>query len=279
MNLIVASKGGFCFGVKKAIDTALKTSYEINDKSIFTFGPIIHNSHVIKYLDDKGIKVVEDIEEAKDQILIVRSHGVPFDFYEKAEKLNIKVVDTTCPFVRKVQNLAKKHWELGNKVIILGDSKHPEVIGINGWAKNEAIIIQSELDVQKLINIKDQKACILAQTTFPLKKWDHMVHTISEVVKNYECFNTICSATLERQEECEIIAKKVDCMIVVGGRNSSNTQKLYEISKKYCKNAVHIESVCELVMNNIVKYDSIGIVAGASTPEWIIQEIIDKLEK
>lgn len=279
MHLTIASKGGFCFGVKKAVDTAIKASEERQDKKIYTFGPIIHNSHVIKRLDDMGIQVITDLKQGQDQIVIVRSHGVPFAFYEEAKKLNIEVIDTTCPFVRKVQNLAKKYWDDGYKVVILGNPKHPEVVGINGWAHDEAIVIQDEKDIDKLPADKDQKLCILAQTTLSLTKWETMTEKIKLLFKETQCYNTICSATRQRQEECEIIAKKSDYMIVVGGKNSSNTQKLYEISKKHCKNAIHIESVSDLVMNNILKYDNIGVVAGASTPNWIIKEIKDKLEK
>lgn len=279
MQLTVASKGGFCFGVKKAVDTAIQASKEIQDKRIYTYGPIIHNSHVIHKLDQMGIKVIDSLEDAKDQIVIVRSHGVPLNFYDEAESYNIQIIDTTCPFVRKVQHLAKKYWEEGTQVIILGNPEHPEVIGINGWCHNEAIILQNKNDFELLQSITRDKLCVLSQTTLSLKKWTQMTDYIQVHFNEVKCYNTICSATRERQEECEIIAKKVDLMIVVGGKNSSNTQKLYEISKKYCKNAIHIESVSELMMNNVSKYVNIGIAAGASTPDWIINEIIDKLEK
>jgi len=279
MNLLIASKGGFCFGVKKAVDTAIQAANDAKGTNIYTYGPIIHNSHIVDRLDKMGVRVIENLEEAKGQTVIVRSHGVPLDFYERAKEYDIHIIDTTCPFVRKVQHIAKEHEEQGHTVVILGNPNHPEVIGINGWAKNKAIIIQTIEDLNKLSDYKDNKLCIVAQTTLSLNKWDEMTDIILKSNKNIECFNTICSATRERQEECKVIAKKVDYMIVVGGINSSNTQKLYEISKENCKKAVHIESVSQLMMNIIRKYDSIGIVAGASTPNWVINEVIDKLEK
>lgn len=279
MNLVVASKGGFCFGVKKAIDTAINATENIKDMSIFTYGPIIHNSHVIEKLEKMGIRVIDNLSEAENQTVIVRSHGVPLEFYKSAKSFGINIIDTTCPFVRKVQEIAKRHQEQGYEIIILGNPDHPEVIGINGWAGNKAIIINKKEDLNKLLDKNNKKFCVVAQTTLSLNTWDEMTNEILTISKNAECYNTICSATRDRQEECKIIAKKVDYMIVIGGKNSSNTQKLYEISKEFCKKAIHIESVSELMMNNISKYVNIGIVAGASTPDWVINEVIDKLEK
>lgn len=276
MKIRVASKGGFCFGVKKAVETALATAEEFEGKTIYTYGPIIHNNQVTDYLHKRGIQIIEDLTQVAGEIVIVRSHGVPIGFYQEAARLRIKVIDTTCPYVRKVQHLAKEYSSKGYQVVILGDRNHPEVIGINGWSDFKSIVLKNAEDLSE---IKDfPKLCFLAQTTLSLKTWRLLEQKSSELNGEVLLFNTICSATEERQTECEQLARESDLMIIVGGRHSSNTQKLYQIAQTYCPETIHIESAAELLVNLKRKYDNIGIAAGASTPEWIIQEIIEQLE-
>jgi len=276
VQIHVASKGGFCFGVKKAVETALAVATDFEGKQIYTYGPIIHNNQVTDYLGKRGIKIIDDLDTVPGEIVIVRSHGVPIDFYQKAAKLNIKVIDTTCPYVRKVQHLAKEYSSKGFQVVILGDEKHPEVIGINGWADFKCIVLKDASDLLRLSEYP--KLCFLAQTTLSLKTWKHLETCISQLDAEILLFNTICSATEERQQECLQLSKKVDLMIIIGGRHSSNTQKLYAIASENCANTIHVESASELLVNLNEKYDKIGIAAGASTPDWIIQEIIEQLE-
>lgn len=275
MKIFIAKNAGFCFGVKEAIDKTLNYVKESN-KKIYTYGPLIHNTQVIKYLKDLGVHSIENLEEAKNSIIIIRSHGVPLDFYDKANKYNINIVDATCPFVRKVQKIAREYYKKGYQIIIVGNANHPEVIGINGWCNNKSYIIENENQVEKIL--KFDKICAVAQTTLTLEKWNKVVNKLSEKTNEFREFNTICLATKERQEACADIAKKVEAMIVIGGYHSSNTQKLYDISKKYCKDTIHIEEAKELPLNQYKGLSKVGITAGASTPDWIIKDVIKKLE-
>lgn len=276
MKIHVASHSGFCFGVKKAVETALKAAEDFGDRKIYTYGPIIHNRQVTEYLAEKGIQIAEDLEQVPGEIVIVRSHGVPKAFYCKAAALKIRVIDTTCPYVRKVQQLAMKHHAAGYQVVIIGDAQHPEVVGINGWTEFSARVVSG---VEGLDVLKDEpKLCFVAQTTLSLSTWREVTEKVRSFSGEVIFYNTICAATEERQKECEELAAKVDLMIVVGGKHSSNTQKLYQIAQRNCKNAIHVENASELLMNLNGKYDNIGITAGASTPDWIIKEIIEQLE-
>lgn len=276
MKIHVASHSGFCFGVKKAVDTAMMAARDFKGRQIYTYGPIIHNHQVTAYLEKAGVKIVEDLEQVPGEIVIVRSHGVPRSFYDEAARLKIQVIDTTCPYVRKVQQLAMKYNAAGYQVVILGDANHPEVIGINGWTDFSARV---EADVEGLADLKDApKLCFLAQTTLPLTLWRNLEDKVADFTGEVLLYNTICAATEVRQKECEDLSSKVDLMIVVGGKHSSNTQKLFQIASRHCSNAIHIEDASELLMNVIGKYDNIGITAGASTPEWIIKAVIEQLE-
>lgn len=276
MKIIIAENSGFCFGVKKAISRTFDASRK-SRKNIFTYGPLIHNKQVIEELNSLGVKATDDIKEARDSILIIRSHGVSLEIYDKARQYNIELIDATCPFVRKVQKIAREHYEKGYQVIIVGNPNHPEVIGINGWCNNNAIIVENIQDVDILPNFR--KICIVAQTTITFEKWDEITKKLKEKADEIKIFNTICLATKERQEACAKLASEVDIMIVIGGYHSSNTQKLYNISKKYCDKTIHIETFDELPLNLFNKDSVIGITAGASTPEWIINDVIKKLKE
>lgn len=257
------------------MNKALSAIDEKGNSNIFTYGPLIHNHQVIQKLEQKGLRTIEDLENVSGNTVIVRSHGVPLEFYDKAERLNISVIDATCPFVRKVQNIARTYHDNGYRIVIVGNPNHPEVIGINGWCNNEAYIVQTESDVDKMDYC--ERVCAVAQTTITLDLWDKIIKKLKQRTKILKEFNTICTATSERQISCAEIAKQVDAMIVIGGYHSSNTQKLVQISQKYCENTYHIESVDELPIECIRDLNKIGVTAGASTPDWIIKEVIHKM--
>ncbi|SHJ47642.1 4-hydroxy-3-methylbut-2-enyl diphosphate reductase [Paramaledivibacter caminithermalis] len=275
MKIYVAQNSGFCFGVKRALRKTFEAVKQKNRK-IFTYGPLIHNDQVINKLKESGVNSVETIDDAKDSTLIIRSHGIPLDIYDKAKLNNIEIIDATCPFVRRVQEIAKEYYNNGYKIVIVGNPKHPEVIGINGWCDNTAYIIEEYNQINKIDTT--QKMCVVAQTTITLEKWNSIVNELSKKVKELREFNTICLATKDRQEACAEIAKKVDLMIVIGGYHSSNTQKLFEISKNYCNNSIHIETADELPIELLDKCEKVGITAGASTPDWIINDVVKKIE-
>lgn len=275
MEIIVAEQSGFCFGVKEAINKTFRAANEIKDKSIYTFGPLIHNSQVIDQLRSLGIDSIDSVEQKPNSTVIVRSHGVPFSFYNLAENHQIQLIDATCPFVRKVQNIAREYYLKGYCVVIVGDSEHPEVIGINGWCDNHAYIVQNEKALQDVPSC--ERMCIVAQTTITQDLWDRITQQLEHKAKIIEKFNTICIATKDRQTSCANIASQVDAMIVIGGHHSSNTQKLVQISKTHCKNTYHIETAEELPIKQLINMKKIGITAGASTPDWIIKEVIDKM--
>ncbi|MCT4565195.1 MAG: 4-hydroxy-3-methylbut-2-enyl diphosphate reductase [Maledivibacter sp.] len=275
MKIYVAQNSGFCFGVKRALNKTFE-AVKKKEKNIYTYGPLIHNKQVIDKLRESGVESVDDIDHAKESTLIIRSHGIPLDIYDKAQIGNIEIIDATCPFVRRVQEIVKEYYDKGYKIIIIGNPDHPEVIGINGWCNNSATIVE---DSNQIDNVEyNEKMCVVAQTTITLEKWNSIVNVLYKKTEELREFNTICLATKHRQESCADIAKKVDMMIVIGGYHSSNTQKLFEISKSYCDKSVHIETADELDFQSLQGCEKVGITAGASTPEWIINDVIKKIE-
>jgi len=275
MNITVAKTAGFCFGVKKAVEKVYE-QIQISDEKIYTFGPIIHNEEVVKDLEEKGVEIIDDISQMENisgGILIIRSHGVEKKVYDMAEKYNIKIVDATCPFVKRIHDIVHENSEKGYHIVIVGNSKHPEVEGIVGWVEGDYTVINSEEDANKFEVFDNKKICIVSQTTFNYKKFNKLVEIISKKGYDINCLNTICNATHERQIEAKQIASQVDTMIVIGGKNSSNTQKLYEICKEQCDNTFYIQTVNDLDLCNLNALKSIGITAGASTPKKIIEEV------
>lgn len=274
MKIIIAENSGFCFGVSKAIDSTTKILTEDKIRT-YSLGPLIHNNHVIEQLKQEGLDIIENIDEVNNSRVIIRSHGVPLHIYDIAKKKNIELIDCTCPFVRKIQKKVKEYNTLGYQIVIIGDPKHPEVIGIDGWCDNSAIIINNEEDIEVMLNY--DKICIVAQTTFYESKFNRLAELISLKGNEVKVFNTICNATQLRQRSCEEIAKISDAMVVIGGYHSSNTQKLVEISKKYCNNTFHIETSEQLPISELKKFNIVGLTAGASTPSWIIKEVYEKM--
>lgn len=276
MIIKIASHSGYCFGVKKAVDIAEKTAVDAGDKAVYTYGPLIHNKQAVSMLEKSGIIEISDLSKIHGEKVIFRSHGVGKDIYDYCNLNNIEIIDATCPYVKKIHDIVHTHYNDGYDIYIVGNKDHPEIIGINGWCENKAVVVSDDFKVDFL---GSEKAIIVAQTTIRESFFDEVTNIIKNIYKNLLVFNTICSATKNRQNAAVELAKQVDMMIVVGGKHSSNTQKLYKICLEHCKKTVHIETVEELMMTEVKKYDKIGITAGASTPGFIIKEIIDKSEK
>ena len=272
-EVILAKSAGFCFGVKRAVDTVYE---QTGKKNVYTFGPIIHNEEVVKDLEKKGVFVINTMEELDDiteGTVIIRSHGVSSAVYEALQKKGVEIVDATCPFVLKIHNIVKQESANGKQIVIIGNEKHPEVEGIMGWSKTQVHVVDTVEKAQNLQLDPQREVCIVSQTTFNYNKFKELVEIISEKGYNIIIRNTICNATEERQTEAREIAKRVDAMIVIGGSSSSNTRKLYEICKNECKDTYYIQTLNDLDMTSLGKADCIGITAGASTPNNIIQEV------
>ena len=276
MKINLAKYAGFCFGVKRAMDIVLDAAENIDSK-IYTLGPLIHNDQVVEYLEKKNVYSVDHLEDIEqNSTVIIRTHGVPKLFYDILEQKKCNVIDATCPFVKKIHNIVYKNYNNGYQVVIVGDANHPEVIGINGWCNNSAFIISCEEDFGKINT--EKPICLVVQTTFSLKVWNNIKKFVKTSCQTVQIFDTICSATEDRQNEAEKMAKTVDAVIVIGGKHSSNTKKLVDICRGHCANTYHIETVSELP-NETWNNRNIGVTAGASTPEWIIKEVISKMSE
>ena len=276
MDIKLAKTAGFCFGVKRAVDTVYEQVEKCRGERIYTYGPIIHNEEVIKDMKDKGVEVISNEEELKkltSGVVIIRSHGVPKRVYDILEERGIKCIDATCPFVKKIHKIVEKESAEGKHIIIIGDEKHPEVQGIQGWSSKGVTIVKTEKDAQAISLPEKSKVCVVSQTTFNYNKFKYLVEIISKKSYDINVLNTICSATKERQTEAEHIAKEVDVMIVIGDKNSSNTQKLFEICHSACKHTYYIQTADDLDMNQLKPVQTVGITAGASTPNNIIEEV------
>ncbi len=276
MKVYIAEQAGYCFGVKRAVDTAIGTLKDSNNIPTYSLGPLVHNPQVVDKLQREGLRVIESVNGLNDGKVIIRAHGVPYSLQKEIEELNLELIDCTCPFVKSVHKKVEEYNNKGYKIIIIGDKNHPEIIGINGWCNNEGIIVNNE---EEAINVPHyDKICIVSQTTNTLEKFESLSNILASKGNEVKVFNTICNATNLRQKACEELAKKVDAMIVIGGYNSSNTNKLVEISKKYCNNVYHIEISKDLYLQELSKFNTIGITAGASTPDWIIKEVVDTMD-
>ena len=286
MEIILAKSAGFCFGVQRAVDTAYK---EAGKQHVYTYGPIIHNEEVIEDLRKKGILVIDDLAELdqqKDATVIIRSHGVSKDVMDQLEARHVNVVDATCPFVKKIHTIAQDESKKGNRIIIVGNRDHPEVEGIIGWCETKAYTVQSVSEAEDLVknienepNFEQINFSLVSQTTFNKNKFKDIVDIIRKKLYNVFVHETICNATAVRQTEARNIAKTVDAMIVIGGRNSSNTQKLYDISKQECENTYYIQTLVDLDLTTFESVSRVGITAGASTPNYIIKEVHDSMSE
>ena len=281
MEITVAKSAGFCFGVQRAVDSVYK-ELEENSGKIYPFGPIIHNEQVVEDLNKKGIEVIDTVEqlkEIKEGTVVIRSHGVAKEIYDVLEQQKLKMVDATCPFVKKIHNIVLDESNNGKTIIIIGNDNHPEVEGIKGWVNGEVIVINKEEQIEKLSLPEQTKACIVSQTTFNHNKFKYLVEIIRKKGYDITVVNTICNATHVRQVEAQKISSKVDGMIVIGGKNSSNTQKLYDICRNECENTFYVQTVKDLNLHELKSLKSIGITAGASTPKNIIEEVRTECQK
>lgn len=275
MEVIVAKTAGFCFGVKRAVDEVYN-QIRTGRKPVYTYGPIIHNQQVVDELSAKGVKVIrseEELSHIHEGTIIIRSHGVPKKIQELMEKSGADVVDATCPFVKKIHHIAEEAGKHGDVLIIVGDPDHPEVQGIMGWTDGEVHVVRDADEMEKLELKPGSHAVIVSQTTYNKRKFEELVDIFMK--KEYICNvnNTVCSATDKRQTEAREIASKVDAMVVIGGRHSSNTQKLYQICSEECTHTYFIETLVDLDMKPFQSFSRVGITAGASTPKSIIEEV------
>ena len=245
MEVIRAKSAGFCFGVKRAVDTVYEQVEKQMGKQIYTYGPIIHNEEVVKDMEAHGVKVLRGEEELKgleEGLVIIRSHGVPKRICDLMDEKGIEYVDATCPFVKRIHKIVAEESKKGSRIIIIGNPYHPEVEGIRGWAGENVTVIKNAEEAEKFENTTSGRICIVSQTTFNYNKFKDLVEIISEKGYDISVLNTICNATRERQTEARSIAKEVDAMIVIGDKHSSNTQKLYEICSRECHNTYYIHA-------------------------------------
>ena len=282
MEIILARHSGFCFGVNRAIDMAFSEA-EKKDRqgNLFTCGYLIHNKEVVKKLESMGVTMIGSLDEADTgDTVIVRSHGEPREFYEAAEARGINLIDTTCVFVKKIHEIVAEAHDNGIPVVVIGDRDHQEVKATNGWCGFSAYLIGDAEEARRIAGeLRDKKPIIVCQTTIKEELLNDVLSVFDETGIVYDIHNTICNATRERQESCAELAARVDAMIVIGDEHSSNSRKLYEIAKKNNKNSIFIENANNNLLNRLTKYNTIGCIAGASTPEWIIKEVISHMSE
>ncbi len=282
MKITLAKTAGFCFGV----DRAVQTVYDLLEKGerVCTLGPIIHNPQMVEELAARGVRIVEAPEEtSEDEILVIRSHGVGKDVYDKASDCGVRVCDATCPFVEKIHKIVAERSAAGDTVLIAGDQNHQEVIGIRGHISGESFVFSSPEELENLLknhsDLMKNSVSAVSQTTFNAKKWKNAQEILKKVCTNAKIFDTICNATSMRQSEARELAAQNDGMIVIGGRHSSNTSKLYDVCASLCENTVLVETAAELSVSDFAECESIGVVAGASTPAGIIKEVIKTMSE
>lgn len=278
MEIRLAKTAGFCMGVRRAVDIVLEIAQHETSRRIYTYGPLIHNPQTIELLKNRGVVPIENIEEIKDRknaILIIRAHGIAPAERKKIKESGVKIIDATCPKVGYVQSIIKKHAALDYTVVIVGDKEHPEVDGLLGYTDGRGIILSTLDDVNKLPSF--DKVCVVAQTTQDLENYGEIVEKIKNIYPHAIIFNTICSSTEQRQAEVIAMAGEMDAMFIVGGKNSANTRRLADLAQKQQTPSFHIEAPAEMENINFGPYNRIGVSAGASTPNWIIDRVMDKI--
>lgn len=273
MRIIVAQKAGFCFGVKNAVDSLHRCLD--HPGRLYTLGPIIHNPQVVDDLTEKGVVIAEDVRDIDGGTVVIRSHGIPPKVYEALREKGVSVIDATCPLVQKIHDIVKRHHDEGYEIVIVGEREHPEVIGTSGWCGDSAYVVGSVAEAEALPVLT--KVCVVAQTTFGHSKWNEIIEHIQDRMDDIHVFNTICPTSMERQQEAERIAQRADVMLVVGGRNSANTRKLVDACLKSCARTYHIETADDIDRSYFDTARTVGITAGASTPQWIIEEVIQTM--
>jgi 4-hydroxy-3-methylbut-2-en-1-yl diphosphate reductase len=275
MEIILAKRAGFCFGVKRATQMAFEAAKEEGDT--FTLGPIIHSPQVVQKLEDMGVKVRKDLAGLSDATIIIRSHGVASEELEEAVRKELEIVDATCPFVKKAQEHVKSLSQAGYDVVVVGDADHPEVQGIVSYASGNVHVVGSGEEASRLPRMS--KIGVVAQTTQSFENLQNVVLECLVRGGEIRVFNTICDATAVRQEEAKELAKQVDCMIVIGGYNSANTKRLTEVCTELQPQTFHIETAQDLEAAWFESVDRVGVTAGASTPKWLIDEVVDRIKQ
>lgn len=284
--VVQAEYSGFCHGVSQAIQKAEQTAerYGKEGRKVYTFGEIIHNDDAVNDLKARGVEVCDQIEAVeKEAVLIIRSHGVGKETENTLRQSCFQLVDATCPHVKRIHQLAEKAHQQGKTVVIIGDENHHEVIGINGWCENQAVIFGSPQDILKPESEERLKSAddiyVVAQTTLNQRAWNQCAALLQEKYPRSELVCTICRATINRQSACRRVAETSDLMVVIGGRNSSNSKKLFEIASEACKKTFFVENSAGLPAEELKKHNKIGVSAGASAPKRIISEVISEIEK
>ena len=273
MEILAAKNMGFCFGVKRAVETVYG---QIGNGDIYTYGAIVNNEEVVEELREQGVRVIENREElqkVKTGTIIIRAHGVARDIYAQIEKQGLSIVDATCPFVKKIHGIVEEESKKGRQIVVIGNPGHPEVEGTVGWSRTPAVVIDTVEEAENFVPKEGKEVCIVAQTTFNYNKFQELVEILKNSGYNSSVVNTICNATEERQTEAKEIASEADVMIVIGGNHSSNTRKLYEICMQECENTYFIQTLDDLNLDLSESVKLVGITAGASTPNNIIEEV------
>ena len=277
MEIRLAEHAGFCFGVERAVNTVyekLKTG-----RPIYTYGPIVHNEEVVRELEERGVKVIADevaLKKAvpeKGAIIVIRAHGIPERIYLELEEKGFEVADATCPFVKKIHKTVRDKSEDGDEILIAGDPDHPEIAGICGWSEGRNTVLKDVSDFESFAPEEGKRYTLVFQTTFNRKKYQEIIEILQKKGYNVNVVNTICNATDERQRSAEALAAEADAMIVIGSSTSSNTRKLYEICRSKCEKTYYVHTPDELNMEEIKSADLVGITAGASTPQKLIEEV------
>ncbi|WP_318709310.1 4-hydroxy-3-methylbut-2-enyl diphosphate reductase [Candidatus Acetatifactor stercoripullorum] len=274
MEVRLAQCAGFCFGVKRAVDQV----YELvkTGKAIYTYGPIVHNEAVVRDLEKKGVRVIEgreELEALSSGCVVIRAHGVPRSIYELLERKKLEYVDATCPFVKRIHRIVERESAEDRHIIVIGNAGHPEVEGIVGWCSGPVTVLESPEEALSYTPAKGEKICLVSQTTFNYNKFQHIVEIFQKKGYNDSVVNTICNATEERQRSAKALAAEADVMIVIGGKHSSNSRKLYEICSGVCANTYFIQTLDDLHLDLPKAVRLVGITAGASTPNKLIEEV------
>lgn len=279
MEFVIAENAGFCFGVERAIDATYETLKNNNSK-VYSIGPIIHNDIVINDLESHGLVVINDYDEAlklKNEKVIIRTHGIEKNIYEALKNNGNEIIDLTCPFVSKIHKIVSEYSDKGYKIVVIGDKEHPEVKGIISYAKTDIYVIINENDIKSLQMDKNDNICVVCQTTTNMDNAQKLVDILRDLFYNIKLVNTICNATQNRQNEVQKISKECEMMLIIGSSSSSNTKKLYEIAKENCNNTYLLNSVQDVKKIKIGKESRIGVSAGASTPKYLIEEILNNV--
>ncbi len=274
MEVKLAERMGFCFGVKRAVDTVYEQIK--NGKNIYTYGPIVNNEEVVRELAEQGVKVLESKEELQGLTagsVIIRAHGVPEEICDILREKDLECIDATCPFVKRIHNIVEKESREGRHIVVIGNAGHPEVEGIVGWCKGPVTVLKDLSEAESFRPPEGEKLCVVAQTTYNYNKFHNIVEILEKKGYNSIVVNTICNATEERQCSAKALAAEADVMIVIGGRHSSNTRKLYEICAEECAHTYFIQTLDDLHLELPKSVRLVGITAGASTPNKLIEEV------